>query len=193
MKRGFLFVTPLLQRGAGCSHRCRRARRWSAVGPAAVGGSVTGEILRKGEPVLVSDLLDGKGRAVATITRNATVGSAVADLARHRIGALVVSPDGHRIDGIVSERDVVRHLSELHSDLLAAPVSSIMSTAVRTCVPTDDVESIMNLMTEQRIRHVPVVDEGGLVGIVSIGDVVKSRMGELEQDRRELMEYITAR
>ena len=143
--------------------------------------------------MLVSDLLDGKGQAVATITRDATVGSAVADLARHRIGALVVSPDGHRIDGIVSERDVVRHLSELHSDLLAAPVSSIMSVSVHVCSPVDDVERIMNLMTEQRIRHVPVVQGAFLCGIVSIGDVVKSRIGELERDRNELMEYITAR
>jgi CBS domain-containing protein len=143
--------------------------------------------------MLVSDLLEGKGAAVATITNDATVASAVADLARHRIGALVVSPDGRHIEGIVSERDIVRHLSELHTDLLDQPVSSIMSTEVRVCSASDDVESIMNLMTEQRIRHVPVVEAGELVGIVSIGDVVKSRIGELEKDRDELMEYITAR
>jgi CBS domain-containing protein len=143
--------------------------------------------------MLVSDLLEGKGSIVATISREATVGEAVADLARHRIGALVVSPDGNRIDGIVSERDIVRHLSDLHTDLLAEPVASIMSTSVRVCSPDDDVESIMNLMTEHRIRHVPVVDHGRLCGIVSIGDVVKSRMRELVKDRDELMEYITAR
>jgi CBS domain-containing protein len=143
--------------------------------------------------MLVSNLLDIKGTEVATIDREATVGTVVADLARHRIGALVVSPDGSRIDGIVSERDIVRRLSELHSDLLDEPVASIMSTSVEVCAPGDDVETIMNLMTEHRIRHVPVVDEGGLCGIISIGDVVKNRIHELEKDRDELMEYITAR
>jgi CBS domain-containing protein len=149
--------------------------------------------LGKGEGMLVSDLLDGKGTAVATIASDATVGAVVADLVRHRVGALVVSPDGRRIEGIVSERDIVQHLSELHADLLGEPVSSIMSTEVRTCAPTDDVESIMNLMTEHRIRHVPVVEGGDLSGIISIGDVVKNRIHELEKDRNELMEYITAR
>jgi CBS domain-containing protein len=141
----------------------------------------------------VSDLLDGKGAGVATVTSAATVGEVVAELARHRVGALVVSPDGRRIEGIVSERDIVRHLSEVRGDLLGEPVSAIMSTEVRTCAPGDDVESLMQLMTDRRIRHVPVVTDGVLVGIVSIGDVVKSRMGELEKDRNELLEYISAR
>jgi CBS domain-containing protein len=87
----------------------------------------------------------------------------------------------------------VQHLSELHTDLLEELVASIMSTSVRVCSLGDDVESIMNLMTEQRIRHVPVVEGEELVGIISIGDVVKSRIQELEKDRNELMEYITAR
>ncbi len=143
--------------------------------------------------MLVSDVLGGKGAAVATITSDATVGSAVADLVRHRVGALVVSPDGRHIEGIVSERDIVKHLSELHNELLEQLVVSIMSTSVRVCSLGDDVESIMNLMTEQRIRHVPVVEGEELVGIISIGDVVKSRIQELEKDRNELMEYITAR
>ena len=141
----------------------------------------------------VSDLLAGKGATVATVTSHTLVGDVVAELARHRVGALVVSPDGRHIEGIVSERDIVRHLSEVRSDLLDDPVSTIMSTEVSTCLPDDDVESIMQLMTEKRIRHVPVVTDGELVGIVSIGDVVKSRIGELEKDRNELMEYITAR
>ena len=130
---------------------------------------------------------------VVTVTRDATVGDVVAELTHHRVGALVVSPDGRRIEGIVSERDIVKRLSVLNTKLLDEPVSSIMSTEVRVCTPTDDVESIMNLMTEQRIRHVPVVEDGRLAGIISIGDVVKSRIGELEKDRNELMEYITAR
>ncbi len=143
--------------------------------------------------MLVADLLEGKGFSVATVTGHATVGEVVADLVRHRIGALVVSPDGLQIEGIVSERDVVQHLSEFRIGLLEEPVSSIMSTSVRVCTPTDDVESIMNLMTERRIRHVPVVEGGFLCGIISIGDVVKNRIGELEKDRNELIEYISAR
>ena len=141
----------------------------------------------------VSDLLEAKGATVATIPPDVTVGAAVADLARHGVGALVVSADGVRIDGIVSERDVVRRLSEHRPSLLDEPVSSIMSTAVRTCAPEDSIESIQATMTEERIRHLPVVRDGALCGIVSIGDVVKHRMVELERDRHELMEYISAR
>jgi CBS domain-containing protein len=143
--------------------------------------------------MLVSNLLEGKGTMVVTVTKEATVGDVVADLAHHRVGALVVSPDGVQIQGIVSERDIVKRLSVLHTELLDEPVSSIMSTGVRVCSPDDDVESIMTLMTQQRFRHVPVVQGGRLVGIVSIGDVVKSRIEELEKDRNELMEYISAR
>lgn len=143
--------------------------------------------------MLVSNVLESKGTLVVTVHGSATVEQVVADLIRHRVGALVVSPDGNRIEGIVSERDIVWHMSTLHGDLLAEPVSSIMSTSVRVCRPGDDVESIMNLMTEHRVRHVPVVEAGRLCGIISIGDVVKSRMQELEKDRNELMEYITAR
>lgn len=141
----------------------------------------------------VSDLLATKGATVATVRGDASVAELVAELARHRVGALVVSPDGRSIEGIASERDVVRHLSEVRHDLLTQPVSSIMSTEVSTCAPEADVESIMALMTDRRIRHVPVVADGVLSGIVSIGDVVKSRMGELEKHRNELLEYITAR
>jgi len=143
--------------------------------------------------MLVSTILQSKGPEVATVPRTATLDTAVAELVRHRIGALVVSPGDGTIDGIISERDIVRCLSELHADTLAQPVSTIMSTSVHHCSPDDSVDSIMNLMTEERIRHVPVVSDGVLCGIISIGDVVKSRMGELEKDRNELMEYITAR
>jgi len=143
--------------------------------------------------MLVSNLLEQKGDGVATVPSTASVATVVAELARHGVGALVVSSDGETIDGIVSERDIVRRLSELRMALLSEPVSSIISTAVRTCTPEDDVATIMSLMTDQRIRHVPVVEDGKLCGIVSIGDVVKSRIGELERDRSELLEYITAR
>ncbi len=143
--------------------------------------------------MLVSNLLEQKGDGVATVPSTASVATVVAELARHGIGALVVSADGRGIEGIVSERDIVRRLSELRMALLSEPVSSIMSTTVQTCTPQDDVGHIMTLMTEKRIRHIPVVEEGQLCGLVSIGDVVKSRIGELERDRSELLEYITAR
>jgi len=141
----------------------------------------------------VSAILEAKGNAVATVPRTATLGTVVAELVRHRVGALVVSPGDGTIDGIVSERDVVRCLSELDADVLSRPLFTVMSTSLHLCSPDDSVDSIMTLMTEQRIRHVPVVESGLLCGIISIGDVVKSRMGELEKDRNELMEYITAR
>jgi len=143
--------------------------------------------------MLVAAILEAKGSRVASVTSDVTVGTVVAELVRHRVGALVVSPGDGTIEGIVSERDVVRHLSEVRSDLLDQPVTAIMSSDVRVCAPGDDVRSIMNLMTEHRIRHVPVVEDGRLSGIISIGDVVKSRIDELEKDRNELMEYITAR
>lgn len=141
----------------------------------------------------ISSLLAEKGSSVVTIAGDATVGDAVAELDRNRIGALVVSADGVHIDGIVSERDVVRGLSLRQGDLLAEPVRSIMTATVFTCSPEDEVESLMATMTNHRIRHVPIVVDGQLHGIVSIGDVVKSRIGELEKDRQELVEYITAR
>jgi len=143
----------------------------------------------------ISNLLAGKGPEVATIRRDATVAEAVSELARHGIGALVVSSDGRRIEGIVSERDIVRGLEGDDGSLLAAAVSSIMSATVHTCSPEDDVDSLMAAMTERRIRHVPVVEgeEGLLLGIVSIGDVVKSRILELEKDRKDLVDYIYAR
>ena len=143
--------------------------------------------------MLVSTILQAKGDAVATIPRTATLGTAVAELVRHRVGALVVSPGDGTIDGILSERDVVRCLSELQGDMMDQPVHTVMSVNVHLCSPDASVDAVMNLMTEERIRHVPVVVDGRLAGIISIGDVVKTRIGELEKDRNELMEYITAR
>jgi len=143
--------------------------------------------------VRVSALLDAKGTAVLTVPRDVTVAEAVATLCRHRVGALVVSGDGERIEGIVSERDVVHRLNDLHGALVNEPVTSIMSVEVRTCSPDDDLESLMATMTEHRIRHVPVVRDSVLAGIVSIGDVVKARMEELQKDRDKLVEYIQAR
>ncbi len=141
----------------------------------------------------IADILAHKGSSVATIGRQVSVSDAVAELARRGIGALVVSPDGAHIDGIVSERDIVRRLDRLGASLLGTTVASIMSTPVFTCSPEDTPESVMATMTNRRVRHMPVMDDGRLCGLVSIGDVVKSRIEALEADHRVLVEYITAR
>jgi CBS domain-containing protein len=141
----------------------------------------------------IGDLLEQKGSAVVTIDGGATVAEVIAVLARHRIGALVVSADGRHIDGIVSERDIVRHLERERKDLLDRPVRTIMSTPVHTADPADEVATVMATMTNTRIRHLPVTKDGTLVGIVSIGDVVKHTIEQLERDRKLLEDYITAR
>ena len=141
----------------------------------------------------IADILATKGSDVATVPRHLTVGDAVAELARRSIGALVVSDDGTRIDGIVSERDVVRSLATDQAGLLDRTVASIMSSPVHTCAPDDGVETVMTTMTNRRVRHVPVTQDGRLCGLVSIGDVVKSRIEELQRDAKLLVDYITAR
>jgi CBS domain-containing protein len=141
----------------------------------------------------ISSLLAQKGSAVATISRDATIREAVAELGSKRIGALVVSEDGDHIEGIISERDVVRGLAESGAALLDVQVSSIMTEDVFSSGPEDDAETLMSVMTERRIRHVPIVEDQRLCGIVSIGDVVKSRIDALEKDRKELVDYINAR
>ena len=140
--------------------------------------------------MLISQLLRHKDPEVATIDGSASVRSALALLAGKGIGALVVSSDGRRVDGIVSERDVARGLHVRGADLLADPVSSVMTADVHVCPPDAHVEALARTMTDLRVRHVPVVADGVLVGIVSIGDVVKARLDELEDERRQLVDYI---
>lgn len=140
----------------------------------------------------ISAVLGAKGSFVATIGAGDTVAAAVAALRHHGVGALVVSDDGHRIDGIISERDIVRGLADGPA-LLEQPVAALMTSVVATCSPDSDSETLMATMTDRRIRHVPVVRDGQLAGIVSIGDVVKARIEQLERDRRDLEEYIGAR
>jgi CBS domain-containing protein len=138
----------------------------------------------------IADVLRNKGAVVATCTPETSVSGLITELAVHNIGAMVVmSQDG--LAGIVSERDVVRKLHELGADILRRPVSDIMTTVVATCTPDDSVNSLAALMTENRVRHVPVVVNGRLAGIVSIGDVVKTRMEELEAEQQQLQAYIT--
>lgn len=138
-----------------------------------------------------SEVLRTKGQDVVTITGETEVRQLLALLGQHGIGAVVVSQDGSSVDGIVSERDVVRAIAERGDGVLGEPVSAICSTEVRTVTPETQIEELMRLMTDQRIRHVPVLLDGRLHGIVSIGDVVKSRITELESERASLTEYIS--
>ena len=138
----------------------------------------------------IADVLRNKGASVATITPETSVAGLLTELTLHNIGAMVVvSPDG--VVGIVSERDVVRKLHQIGAEILMRPVSEIMTTTVATCSPTDSLDSISALMTNNRVRHVPVMANGRLAGIVSIGDVVKTRLEELEAQQEQLQAYIT--
>lgn len=129
---------------------------------------------------------------MVTVAPDATVHDLLAALSEHAVGALVVSTDGQQVDGIVSERDVVRRLHDDGADLLNQTVASIMTSDVHTCGPEDLIDDLMRAMTERRIRHIPVVVDGRLAGIVSIGDIVKFRMDELETERRQLQDYISS-
>lgn len=138
----------------------------------------------------IREVLAGKARQeVITIRPDATVRDLLALLSEHNVGALVVSAEGTTVDGIVSERDVVRRL---HDDaaLLERLVSDIMTANVETCGLHDTVNDLMQTMTERRFRHIPAVEDGRLIGIVSIGDVVKARMSELEFERDQLDSYV---
>ena len=140
----------------------------------------------------VKDILAHKGPAVVTIAPGAAVADVVASLAQHRIGALVVTSDGRTIEGIVSERDVVKALNTFGTELLHMAVREIMTADVHTCVPTDEVRSLARTMTDKRFRHMPVVVDGALSGIVTIGDIVKGRVDELETEHEQLMDYISS-
>ena len=140
----------------------------------------------------VKEILAHKGPAVVTIGPGAVVADVVASLAQHRIGALVVTSDGRRIEGIVSERDVVKALNAYGTDLLQMAVREIMTADVHTCVPADEVRSLARTMTDKRFRHMPVVVNGALSGIVTIGDIVKGRVDELETEHEQLMDYISS-
>ncbi|GAA1663883.1 CBS domain-containing protein [Kribbella sp. NPDC056951] len=139
----------------------------------------------------INDVLRGKGHKVVTIPPQATVTELLALLAEHNIGAVVVSADGSSVAGIVSERDVVRLLNGT-PEAGEVRVSAIMTAEVHTCTPDDLIDNLMRLMTDRRIRHVPVVVDGALTGLVSIGDVVKSRIGELEFEKEQLSNYISS-
>jgi CBS domain-containing protein len=142
----------------------------------------------------IGEILKAKGAGVETIGSDATVADAVARLRDETIGALVVSSDGKAVDGVFSERDVVAGLADHGNDLLDMKVKDLMTRSVVKCSPEDGVEKVMMEMTEARARHFPVVDGGRLAGIVSIGDIVKSRLDEVELEKNVLRDsYIAGR
>lgn len=147
----------------------------------------------QGWPMNVDGILRTKGATVVTIEPDSTVSSLVRGLQDARIGAMVVSADGRSVLGIVSERDVVRGLAERGAGILAAPVSELMTREVVCCTPRDTVKQVMAEMTRRRVRHLPVVADGVLCGIVSIGDIVKNRLEEMETETNVLREAYIAR
>ncbi len=138
----------------------------------------------------IRDVLADKAvPTVLTVAPDLSVRELLTRLAEHNVGALVVSADGAALDGIVSERDVVRHLDR-DPEVLSAPVRTIMTTEVHSCAPDADLDDLMSAMTERRIRHVPVLDGGRMIGIVSIGDVVKHKISALQFERDQLDSYV---
>jgi len=136
----------------------------------------------------VQGILRLKGTAVVTIRPDDTIGHLVDGLARERIGAMVVSDDGRTIQGVISERDVVRGLADRGAAVLQLAVRDLMTRQVVTCAPTDSVKQVMAAMTRGRMRHLPVVEDGRLAGIISIGDVVKNRLDEMATEANVLRE-----
>ena len=139
----------------------------------------------------ISDILRVKGTQVVTVTPDTRVRRLLAVLAEHRIGAVVVSRDGVRVDGIASERDIVRAFAKRGAAVMSEAITKIYTAEVHTVTPETSLEDVMRMMTEHRVRHAPVVADGGLRGIVSLGDVVRNRVGELETERAALTDYIT--
>jgi CBS domain-containing protein len=140
----------------------------------------------------VHQILQSKGAGVFAVSADQTVAEAVRELNERRIGAVVVTAKDGRLIGILSERDIVRRLTDSESRVLGLPVKSLMTEKPVTCSPADSIERLMTLMTRHRVRHLPVVEDGKLAGLVSIGDVVKSRIEEVEQEAEALRAYIAS-
>lgn len=141
--------------------------------------------------MFVESILASKGGTVVTVTAQATIGDLIGVLAEHNIGAVIVL-DGGKIAGIVSERDVVRHLAGSAEGFRAQPVSTLMTRAPQTCSPTDTIDAAIHKMSRGRFRHMPVLDNGELIGIISIGDVVKRKIDQAEQEAEQLKDYIAS-
>jgi CBS domain-containing protein len=140
----------------------------------------------------VSDVLKEKGHHVVTVGPEQTVASVARILTQNRIGAAPVTEQPGRLAGIISERDIIRGISEHGDSALTLPAASLMTREVRTCSPTDAIVELMEVMTNQRIRHLPVLQDGSLQGIISIGDVVKQRLAEAQFELDELRRYISS-
>jgi CBS domain-containing protein len=138
----------------------------------------------------VKTILDAKGGEVVTIEPTATIAAAAKLLSEHRIGALLVLGPDHRVAGILSERDIVRALAERGSLALGESVGQVMTRKVVTCTPSETIGDIMERITAGKFRHVPVLEQGRLIGIISIGDVVKHRLGEMERESAAMHDYI---
>lgn len=141
--------------------------------------------------IRVSVILERKGNNVVTIRPDAMLLAAAEAMSKNNIGALVVSSDGQSVEGVVSERDLVRELARLGTGAVKRTVADVMSADVTTCHPDATVDELMSTMTQHRIRHVPILVDGALAGIVSIGDVVKMRLDELEVEKDSLQQYVT--
>lgn len=140
----------------------------------------------------VAEILREKGRAVETATGTATLAEIIAKLAERRIGAIVIVDRMRVVTGIVSERDIVQALAQQGNAALKLPASQIMSTDLVNCQNSDTIDELMAIMTNRRIRHLPVIEDGELAGIVSIGDVVKHRVAEVELEASAMRDYIAA-
>ncbi len=138
----------------------------------------------------ISSILQSKGTLVVSISRELSILDATRELTRYGIGAIVVCDSPEGIDGILSERDIARAIAAHGAAALDLRVADVMTTEVTTCAPTDTTDALAEVMTAQRIRHLPVVDDGRIVGVVSIGDIVKHRLDELQVETRTLHEYL---
>lgn len=139
----------------------------------------------------IRSILDSKGRDVVTMTSTESLAAAIKTLGQHRIGAVVISDGGGRIGGILSERDVVRAIANKGAAALELPISAVMTAKVQTCTESATVHGVMEQMTAGRFRHLPVEEGGVLVGLISIGDVVKRRIQEVEREAEDMKAYIS--
>lgn len=142
--------------------------------------------------MFVEQILAEKGHDAFTVKAGATIAELVATLAEHNIGAVLVLDDAGNLSGIISERDVVRQLARTDEGLLAKSVAALMTKSPQTCAPSDTIDTAMARMTRGRFRHLPVMDNGRLIGVISIGDVVKRKIEEAEQEAGALREYIAS-
>jgi CBS domain-containing protein len=141
--------------------------------------------------MFVDAILNAKGGDVVTVTSQSTIGELIAELARHNIGAILVV-DNDELVGIVSERDIVRHLAGSAEGFRSQPVAAIMTRSPKTCAPSDTLDHAMNIMSQGRFRHLPVLTNGRLVGVISMGDLVKRKIDQAEHEAAELREYISS-